>query len=201
MRNERGEGLAGEARGRNGLLRVIEPITIGVLRTDEHGAGRARRGDAMAGDGAVDAEHVNVVAKNLEIVAGVIFREQAFVVEHGLAGVGGHLQMAAEASGRPGGVAGIAGHAAVGVGERSVVARHLRRHDAIFVHELRSKRLLAEVRVAGGDGIDGLNDFPLLVFLGHGALECLVAAPFEPAQSPGSPERIEMPAAFCRRRA
>ena len=71
----------------------------------------------MAGDGAVDAEHINVIAKNLEVVAGVVLREQAFVVQHGLASIGGHLQMAAKAGGRPGRVAGVAGHAGVGVGE------------------------------------------------------------------------------------
>jgi len=79
--------------------------------------------------------------------------------------------MAAEAGGRPGRVAGVAGHAAVGVGERGVVARHLRRHEAIFVHELRAKRILAEVHVARADGVDGLNDLPLLVFFGHGSLK------------------------------
>ena len=169
--NEGGEGLAGEARGRNGLLGVVEPIAIGVLRTDEHGARRARGRNAMAGDGAVDAEHVNVVAKNLEIVAGVVLREQTFVVQHGLAGVGGHLQMAAETGGCPGSVAGIAGHAAVGMRERSVAARQLRRHHAILVHELCAKGFLAEMHVAGGNGVDRLNDLPLLVFFGHRALK------------------------------
>ena len=127
VRNECAEGLAGETRCGNGLLRVVEPVAVGVLRTDEDGAGRARGRDAMAGDGAVDAEHVDVVAKNLKVVAGVIARGEAFVVEHGLARVGGHLQMAAEAGGRPGRVAGVAGHRGVGVGEVLVVLRHLLR--------------------------------------------------------------------------
>jgi len=38
----------------------------------------------VSSDGAINAEHINVVAQNLKIVAGVIFREQTFVVQHGL---------------------------------------------------------------------------------------------------------------------
>jgi len=91
-------------------------------------------------------------------------------VQHELARVGGHLQMAAEAGGRPGSVTGIAGHAAVGVDERGIVARHLRIRDAIFVHKLRAKRFFVEVHVTGRDGVDSLNDLPLLVFFGHGSL-------------------------------
>ena len=68
VRNERAERLAGKAFGGDGLLRVVEPLAIRVLRTDQNRARRARRGDAMAGDGAVDAEHVAVVAQDLEIV-------------------------------------------------------------------------------------------------------------------------------------
>src|SRR5260370_39241123 len=104
--------------------------------------------------------------------------------------------MAAEACGRPRSVAGIAGHAAVGVRERGVVVRHLRGHPGILVHQLRAKRFLAEVHVAGRDAVDGLNDLPLFIFFGHRTLEYLVAAPFEPAQSPRSAERIEMASAL-----
>ena len=134
VRNERAERLAGKAGCGNGLLRVVEPVAVRILRTDEDGAGRARGGDAMAGDGAVDAEHVDVVAKDLKIVAGVVARGEPFVVEHGLARVGGHLQMAAEAGGRPGRVAGVASHRRVGVGEMFVVLRHLLRDGAVCGH-------------------------------------------------------------------
>ena len=48
----------------------------------------------MAGYGAVDAEHKAVVAKHLEIVSRPVAREQAFVVQHGLALVRHHREMA-----------------------------------------------------------------------------------------------------------
>src|SRR5208282_1912280 len=102
VRDESAEGLAGEAFGGNGLLRVIEPLAIGVLRTYEDGAGRARGRDAMAGDGAIHAEEIGVVAQDLKVVASVISGEQAFVVEHRSARVGRHLQVAAETGWRPG---------------------------------------------------------------------------------------------------
>ncbi len=134
VRHEGAESLAGKTGSGNSLLRVVEPVAVRVLRTDENRAGRARGGDAMAGDGAVDAEHVDVVAKDLKIVAGVVARGEAFIVEHGLARVGGHLQVAAEAGGRPGGVAGVAGHRGIGVGEMLVVLRHLLRDGAVLGH-------------------------------------------------------------------
>ena len=110
VRNEGTESLAGKTFRGDGLLLIVKPIAIGVLRADEYGAGGASRGDAVSGDGAIDAEEIGVVAEDLKIVGGVIARGQTFVVEHGAAGVGGHLQMATEAGGSPGRVAGIAGH-------------------------------------------------------------------------------------------
>ena len=116
---------AGETGRRDCLLRVVEPVAIRILRTHEDGAGGTRGSDAVAGDSAVDAEHVDVVAKDLKVVTGVIARGEAFVVKHGLARVSCHLQMTAEAGGRPGGVAGIASHGGIGVGEVLVVLWHL----------------------------------------------------------------------------
>src|SRR5580700_6503226 len=124
VRNECAEGLPGESRSGNSLLRVVEPVAVRILRTYEDGAGGARGGDAMAGDSAVDAEHVDVVAKDLKIVAGIVARGKAFVVKHGLAGVGRHLQMTAEAGGCPRRVAGVASHGGIGVREMFVVLRH-----------------------------------------------------------------------------
>ena len=66
--------------------------------------------DAMSCDRPVDTQHVNVVAQNLEIIGGVVFGEQAFVMQHRTPRIGGHLQMAAEACRRPRSVAGVAGH-------------------------------------------------------------------------------------------
>ena len=88
VRHEGAERLAAEAFGGNGLLRVVEPLAIRILRADQNGAGRARRRDAMAGDGAVHGEHVAVVAQHLEIVGGPVARREAFVVQHGPLRVG-----------------------------------------------------------------------------------------------------------------
>ena len=54
----------------------------------------------MAGYGAVDTEHEAVVAKDLEIVSRPVARQEAFVVEHRLALIGHHREMAAEAAAR-----------------------------------------------------------------------------------------------------
>src|SRR5882724_11318096 len=89
---------------------------VSLART-EYGTGRTRGRNAVAGDRAIHAKHIYVVAQNLEVVTGVVLCEQAFVVQHGLARVGGHLRVAAETGGRPRSMAGVAGHAAIGVGE------------------------------------------------------------------------------------
>ena len=184
VRNEGAEGLAGKSRRGDGLLLVVQPFTVRILRTDQHGAGRARRRDAVAGDRAVHAEHVDVVAKNLKIVAGVIARGEAFVVQHVALGVAGHLQMAAKAGGSPGSVAGIAGHGTVGVGEHAFVVRENGEDFAGLAQQFRAIRLGAEMHIARGDGVARLHDFPFLILIAHGALHERVRTPFEAAQSP-----------------
>src|SRR5258708_20142279 len=122
--DERGESLAGERRRGNRLLRVVKPIAIGILRADQYGTRRSRRGHAMTSHRAVDTQHINVVAQNLKVVAGVILCEESFVVQHGLARISSHLQMAAEASGRPRGMAGITSNAAVRIVEGGGLVRY-----------------------------------------------------------------------------
>src|SRR5208282_3906301 len=120
------EGLAGKAFGGNGLLRVVEPLAVRVLRADQHGAGRARGRYAMSSDRAVHAKEISIIAQHLEVVTRVIPGAEAIVVQHGPAHIGGHLEVAAEASGRPGSVAGVAGHGGVAVGELRIVSRSVR---------------------------------------------------------------------------
>ena len=117
VRHEGAEGLSAETFGGDRLLLVVEPVAIGVLRTDQHGAGGTDRRDAIAGHRAVDSQRVDVVAQDLEIVGSPVARGEAFVVQHGHALVRRHREMAAVAGRRPGGVAGVAGHLAVGVRE------------------------------------------------------------------------------------
>jgi tricorn protease interacting factor F2/3 len=85
---------------------------------------------------AVNAKHVNVVAQNLKVVAGIVSRGEPFVVEHRPTRVRGHLQVAPETRRGPRRVAGIASHAAVGVRQSSVVSGQLGWNDPIFVHQL-----------------------------------------------------------------
>ena len=146
VRHERGKRLAAEAFGRNRLLRVVEPLAIRVLRTHQNRARRARRRDAMPGDGAVHGEHVAVIAQHLEIVGGPVARREPFVVQHRALFVRGHRQVAAETVGRPRRVAGVAGHAAVGVRELRFVFRHVAPRHAVGAQRFRQARFLVVVR-------------------------------------------------------
>ena len=139
VRNKCAEGLAAQSFSRNGLLRVVKPFAIGVLRADENRAGRARRRDAVICYRAVHTKHENVVAQNLKVVACVVPREETLVVQHRGACVRRHLQVAAEAGRRPGSVAGVAGHFGVAVGKLRVVGLYLALDDPIFIHELRAQ--------------------------------------------------------------
>src|SRR3989475_2828314 len=58
------------------------------------------------------------------------------------------------------------------------------------------------MHVAGRDAVHGLNDFPLFVFFGHGALKDFAVARFETPHTPGCAQHIEMAATFrcCRAR-
>src|SRR3989442_7681511 len=58
------------------------------------------------------------------------------------------------------------------------------------------------MHVAGRDAVHGLNDFPLFVFIRHGALKDFAVARFETPHTPGCAQRIEMAATFrcCRAR-
>ena len=62
--------------GRDGLLLRINPLPIGVLRADEHGARRADRHDLAVLHARILAQHVHVVAQRLEVVVRVIARQQ-----------------------------------------------------------------------------------------------------------------------------
>ena len=57
----------------------------------------------------------------MEVIAGVILSNfVAFVVQIGAVGVALHGEVAAEATGHPRGVAGVAGHAFAGVGQAAI---------------------------------------------------------------------------------
>ncbi len=76
-----------------------------------------------------------------------------------------------------------------------IVLRHSRRNAAIGGDHFGAQRFRAEVHVAGRDGVGGLHDFPFSAFFAHGALDELVAAPFETALAPGRAQSFQMAAA------
>src|SRR5581483_4526850 len=107
----------------------------------------------------------------------------------------GHLQMAAEARRRPGGMTGVARDAAVRVSELGIVRRHALQSDSVLVHQLGAIGLLAEMRIAGRDCVNGLDNFPFEIRIVHGPLKKLAVAPLEAAESPRGAKRFEVPAA------
>src|SRR6185295_1434820 len=104
VRNEWAERLPAEAFSRHCLLLVVSPAAIGVLRTYQHRASGSYRRDPVSGDGSVDSQHVQVITQNLKVIRGIVSGGQSFVMQHGHALVGGHLQVAAKTGGQPGGV-------------------------------------------------------------------------------------------------
>ena len=171
VRHKRAEGRAAESFGGNSLLHVINPVAILILRTDHDGARGTHRGHAMAGHRAIDSEHETVVAQYLKIVAGPVARGQAFVVQHGLALVGHHRKMAAETIRGPGGVAGITGHAAVGVRQLRRVGGHVAPRFAVGLNRFGPRRFLIVMLVARSDGVEGLHHFPFFFRVNHRTLE------------------------------
>ena len=101
MRHKRAEGHAAETLSGNRLLAVVDPIATGILGTHHHRAGGADGRYFVSGDGAIDAQHVHVVAQHLKIVGRPVARHSAFVAQHGHALIGQHRQMAAKAGGYP----------------------------------------------------------------------------------------------------
>src|SRR5579871_6021244 len=154
------ETETGKSFGGDGLLHVVEPIAIGILRADDYSAGGAGGRDAVSGDGAIDTQHVNVVAEDFEIVGRIIAGVESFVVEHFGFAIGGHGEMAAETAGGPGGMAGVAGHARVGVGEFGIVIGGAP-GPVVFEDRFRVGGGFVVVDAAFSDGVDGLDYFPL----------------------------------------
>src|SRR5258708_1184888 len=88
-------------------------------------------------------------------------------------------------------MAGVACHAAVGVGAGGIIPRQLRGDKTIFVHEFRAHGFRAEVDVTRSDGVDSLNDFPFDIRIRHGTLIKFVSAPLETPLSPRRAENVE----------
>src|SRR5262249_33451604 len=151
--NIRAESLPAESLRGNGLLAVVKPVAVLVLRADYHRAGGADRRNFVAGDGAVNAQHVHVITQDLEVVFRPVARRGAFVLQHRPALVGGHGEMAAETTGGPRAVAAEAGHAVVGMGEAGKILRNGAPSHAILQKGLRQPRFFTVVRISRSDGV------------------------------------------------
>ena len=92
------------------------------MRADHNRTRGADRGNAVAGNGAIDAKHVDVIAQHHEVVGRVVARQQSFIVQHRHSLIGAHRKVTSEATRGPGGVAALAAHPARRVRElREVV--------------------------------------------------------------------------------
>ena len=89
-------------------------------------------------------------------------------------------------------MAGVASHAAVGVGEIGFVFRSVAPGLAVFLNCFGEARLLAVVRIRGRDGVKDLDHFPLLVLVEHGALVEAIVFPVEAALLPGGTQASEV---------
>src|SRR6266851_275292 len=196
VRDERTECLPAEAFGGNGLLLVVTPTAVRVLRANQYRTGGPHGCDAITGDGAVDAEHVDVVAQNLEVVGGPILGGQPLVMQHRHLLVCGHLEMTAKAGRDPCGVTAKASHTAIVVCERTYIVAAP--GGAVLLDGFREAGLLVVVRVSGGNGILDLNDFPLLAWIHHGALEETIIPGVKLPLAPWGAKDLQVRAAFGR---
>src|SRR4051812_10995889 len=196
VRNIRTERLSAEAFRGHRLLAVVEPIAVLALRAHHDRTRRAHRRNLVPGDGAINAEHVDVVAQDLEVVRGPVARSEAFVVQHRHLLVRGHGKVATEAARCPRAVAGDAGHARIGVSEILQILRKRAPGRAVLLQCFRKAGFLAVMRVAGRDGVFYLNDLPLPSLLDNRALVKLALLPIEPLLLPRSAEGLQLRAAW-----
>ena len=180
VRVVRREGLRGEAARGDRRLLDVDALAVDVGRGEHQRRRGAHRRDPAALHRAVPAELEHVVARDLRVVGREVARLAALVVVALGLPVGLDRQVAAAAARGPRQVAGEAGHLLVGVG----VVLRARAPLALAalvarVHELRARRLLVVLRVAGRHRVLHQRHLPLAVRVHRGALVELAAAPLE----------------------
>src|SRR5438876_5534225 len=170
MRHMRIEGLTGEAFGGNGLLLMIDPFAVLILRTNQHCRRRAYGRDAIAGYRAVATQHEYVVAQYLEVIAGEVARVATFIVPVGHLPICLHRQVASETSSHPGRVTGKTAHLIFLMGQLLVISGNITPGGIVYANGLGVSRFLAVIPFARGDGVNGLLDAPPAARLNHGVL-------------------------------
>ena len=108
---------------RDRRLLGVDPLAVDVLRAQHQRRGGAHRRDLVVLDRAVDAEHVDVVARDLRVVGRVVAREAALVAVALGAPVRLDRKVAAAAARGPRAMAGVAQHLVLAV--RALVLRHV----------------------------------------------------------------------------
>ena len=84
MRHEGAEGLAAKSFGGDGLLLVVEPAAIGILRTNQHSTRGANGSDAIARNCSVDTQGINIISQDLEIVGSPVARGKPSLCSMGI---------------------------------------------------------------------------------------------------------------------
>ena len=92
-------------------------------------------------------------------------------------------------------MAGVAGHAAVGVRELRFVFRHVAPGHAVGAQRFRQARFFAVVRVPRRDRVERLHHFPFEVRVHHGALDKFSVAPLKLPLAPRRAQRFKVRAA------
>src|SRR5260370_5774330 len=190
-------GVDGTVTGnRIAPVRSACAVLVRVLRANQYRTGGPHGCDAITGDGAVDAEHVDVVAQNVEVVGGPILGGQPLVMQHRHLLVCGHLKMTGKAGRDPCGVIAYASHREIVMCERTYIVAAP--GGAVLLDGFREAGLLVVVRVSGGNGILDLNDFPLLAWIHHGALEETIIPGVKLPLAPWGAKDLQVRAAFGR---
>ena len=121
VRNVRAEGDSTQSIRGDGLLLNVDRFPVGVVGTDMNGTRGASGIDAISCDVAITRQHVDIVSKSLEVVGSVVTGYVPLVVQVGRLSICSLGEMASEAGGIPGCVAGGAAHLPVAVSTLSIV--------------------------------------------------------------------------------
>src|SRR5207247_9206923 len=109
VRKMRIERLAAVTLRGDRLLLGINPLAIGILRTDDDRARRTDHREPIALHRSVNPELKDIIADDLGIIGGEVARGDSFKLVERRALICLHWQMAAEATGGPRGMADLAG--------------------------------------------------------------------------------------------
>ena len=196
----RRESLARIAGGRNRRLLHIDVVAVDVGRRKHQCRARGDRRNDIAFDRAVQPELEHVLARDLRVVGRKVAGLAALVMmPRGLL-VCFDRQMAAAAARRPRGMAGVARHLVVGVGQAGRRNTRAPLHRGARRHQLGARRPRVVFGIRGVDRVLDERHFPFEAGVERRALIELGTAPFEAGPAVGGAQHGEVGAAGRRRR-